>query len=316
MKNVIGIDISKPILDVDWLNKPIAFDNSKESINKLIVKLSKLKSLSLVICEASGGYEQKLVYACHKANLPIHVAHANKVRHFAKSKGLLAKTDKLDARVLTEYGKIMNISKDILHLSENMLKIKQLLKRREQLQGDRKREKCRSDKIDTPVIKDSIDEHIKWLSDSISAIDVQLSELTKDKSIEQDYKLLTSIPGVGIMSAYYLISHLPELGKISNKAISALVGVAPFNRDSGGYSGKRHIHGGRRKLRETLYMAALTATQFNNELKTFYQRLITDNKPAKVAIVAVLRKLLTMLNSIMRRRTPWEENREIAINIC
>ena len=316
MKNVVGIDISKQLLDVDWLNKPITFDNSKEGINQLIAKLSKLNSLSLVICEASGGYEQKLVHACHISNLPIHVAHANKIRHFAKSKGLLAKTDKLDARVLTEYGKLMNISKDTLHLSENMLKIKQLLKSREQLQGDRKREKCLSDKIDTPAIVDSIDKHVKWLSESIKEIDEQLSELKKDDSIEQSYKLLTFIPGVGVMSAYYLISNLPELGKISNKAIAALVGVVPFNRDSGCYNGKRYIHGGRRKLRETLYMAALTATQFNNELKTFYQRLITEKKPAKVAIVAVLRKLLSMINSVMRRKSVWKENHEISTNIC
>lgn len=316
MKSVIGIDISKRSLDVDWLNKSIFFDNSKEGINKLVVKLKKLKNLSLVICEASGGYEQKLVYACHKANLPIHVAHANKIRHFAKSKGLLAKTDQLDARVLTEYGKRMDISKDTLHLSEKALKIKQLLKRRDQLQEDRKREKCRSDKIDTAEIKDSIGKHLRWLNDAIEAIDKKLSDLKQDKFIEQDYQLLTSIPGVGATSAYYLISHLPELGKLSNKAIAALVGVAPFNRDSGSYNGKRYIQSGRRKLRQILYMAALTAAQFNTELKSFYQRLIEENKPAKVALIAVLRKLLSMMNSVMRRGSAWKENYEISTNIC
>jgi transposase len=309
MKHFIGVDVSKHQLDVDWLNKPVCFDNNQHGISKLIKKLKELnEALVLVICEASGGYEQKMVKACHQANLPIHVAHANKIRNFAKSKGLKAKTDKLDSRVLSEYAKALQPKPDTLMLGKNALKIRELLKRREQLQKDRKREKCRLDKNDDKNILDSINEHIDWLDDSIKKIDSQLAELQKENDISDDYTLLTSIPGIGELSAYQIISFLPEIGKVSNKAIASLTGVAPFNHDSGNYQGKRYIQGGRKNLRHSLYMAALTSTRYNPELKIFYQRLIEAGKSAKVAIIAVMRKLLSVVNSVMKRRTNWESN--------
>lgn len=311
MKYFIGIDVSKHRLDVDWLGKHICFDNNISGISNLIKELRNLdEKSSLIICEASGGYEQEIVNACHKVAFPIHVAHANKIRSFAKSKGLKAKTDHLDCKILSEYAKSLQPKPDMLMLNENSLKIRELLKRREQLQKDRKREKCRLDKHDDINILDSINRHIDWLDKAINEIDKQLARLSKEDNITEDYKLLTSIPGIGELSACQIISSLPEVGKISNKAIASLMGVAPFNRDSGSYQGKRYIQGGRKNLRHALYMAALTSTQHNPELKIFYQRLRKAGKPAKVAIIAVMRKLLSMINSVMKRRTIWKDDYE------
>ena len=207
MKYYIGIDVSKPRLDVDWCGKAKAYDNNKSDIQKLIQKLKALKTkdqLALVICEATGGYEQKMVRACHDADLPVHVAHANKVRYFAKSKGLLSKTDKLDARVLSDYARLLLPKADKLLLSKNTKKISELLKRREQLQTDKKRETNRLDKITSADIKKSIDEHIKWLDKKIKGIGKKLELLKQSDDVKKSHDLLTSIPAIGDITAYYL----------------------------------------------------------------------------------------------------------------
>ena len=285
MKQYIGIDVSKAMMDIDWCGKPVSYENDKLGISRLIRKLKSLRTkdrLELVICEATGGYEQKVVLACHKAQLPIHVAHANKVRYFAKSQGLLAKTDKLDARVLSDYGHLLQPKADSLLLNKSTEKIAELLKRREQLQADKKRENNREDKIVSTDIKHSIDEHVKWLDKKLKEIDKKLLLLKQDADVNFEHNLLTSIPAIGDISAYYLLSCLPEIGKISHKALAALVGVAPFNRDSGNSQGKRFIKGGRSKLRQVLYMVAISAIRCNAPLKTFYTRLRKNGKPVKI----------------------------------
>lgn len=310
MGNYIGIDVSKATLDIDWLGSAQSVENNLSGISKLIERLKNLcttNDLALVICEATGGYEQKIVQSCHQAMLPVHVAHANKVRYFAKSQGLLAKTDKLDARVLTSYGRLLKPTPDSLQLTDNTKKIGELLKRREQLQADKKRETNRLDKISNEFILDSINEHIKWLDKKIKETEGELAQLKKAEDVNDAHDLLTSIPAIGTLSAHYLLSSLPEIGKLSHKAIASLVGVAPFNHDSGKGQGKRFIQGGRGRLRQVLYMASITAIRFNPDLKIFYTRLIAKGKPTKVAITAVIRKLLTMANSVMKRQTPWEE---------
>jgi len=309
MKHYIGIDVSKTRLDVDWLGKPKAYDNEKSAIKKLIAALSRLTEkgeLSLVICEATGGYEKKIVYACHEAGIPVHVAHANKVRYFAKSKGLLAKTDNIDAAVLTDYGRLLKPAADILHLNKITEKIGEKLKRREQLQADRKREKNRLDKELSKDFQKSIKDHISWLDKEIKQLDKDLKELKQHEEVKVNHDLLTSIPSVGDLVAHYILAYLPEIGKLSHKALSALVGVAPFNNDSGKGQGKRFIQGGRSRLRQVLYMSGITAITFNKDLKVFYERLKAQGKPTKVAIIAVVRKLLTMANSVIKRQKPWE----------
>lgn len=308
MKYYIGIDVSKARLDVDWLDQPKAYDNIQSAIMILINELHALNNqekLALVVCEATGGYEQKFVRACHDADLPVHVAHPNKVRHFAKSKGLLAKTDNIDAKVLSSYGSLLLLRADVLLLNKNTEKIAEKLRRREQLQADKKRETNRLDKEFSNDIKESIQSRIDWLDKAVKALEKDLAKLKKCDDVQKDHDLLTSIPAIGDLTAHYLLSYLPEIGKVSHKALAALVGVAPFNNDSGKGHGKRFIQGGRSRLRQVLYMAAVTAIRFNPSLKLFYTHLREQGKLAKVAIVAVIRKLLSMANSVMQRQTPW-----------
>lgn len=308
MSSYIGIDVSKMQLDVDWLGSAKTYENNSSGVKRLIKVLRTLNSehkLSLIICEASGGYEQEIVRACHEAQLPIHVAHANKVRHFAKSQGLLAKTDKMDAKVLSDYGRLLQPEADSILLNDATEKMAELLKRREQLLADKKREHNRLDKKLGRDIERSIKCHIKWLDENITEIDNLLAELKKSDGVKENHNLLTSIPAIGDISAFYLQACLPELGKLSNKALAALIGVAPFNNDSGKSCGKRFIQGGRSKLRQILYMAAITATRYNRDLRSFYLRLVAHGKPTKVAIIAVIRKLITMANSVIKRRSPW-----------
>jgi len=194
----------------------------------------------------------------------------------------------------------------VLHLNETTEKIAEKLRRREQLQSDRKRENNRLDKELSKDSRKSIDDHITWLDKKIKDLNKDLNELKQEDAVKVNHDLLTSIPAIGDITAHYLLSYLPEIGKLSHKALSALVGVAPFNNDSGKGQGKRFIKGGRSHLRQVLYMAGITAITFNQDLKVFYERLKSQGKATKVAIVAVIRKLLTMANSVMKRQTPWE----------
>ena len=311
MKHYIGIDVAKAQLDVDWLGVPKVFNNNASGVKKLIKALGLLQEkgeLSLALCEATGGYEQGLVRACHEEKLPIHVAHPNKVRHFAKARGLLAKTDKLDAKILSDYGRVFEPKADSLLLNASTKKIAELLKRREQLKADKQREYNRLDKLNSKDMTGSVNKHIKWLKKEIQALDKQLSLLKSNEEVKGSHELLCSIPGIGDITAYYLVSNLPELGHLCHKALSSLVGVAPFNRDSGYGQGKRYIQGGRTALRKGLYMAALTASRRNPSLKIFYTRLREKGKPAKLALIAVMRKLLTIANSVIQRQNPWEKN--------
>lgn len=211
----------------------------------------------------------------------------------------------MDAKVLSDYGRLLQPKADSILLNDTTEKIAELLKRREQLQADKKREHNRLDKKLSRDIECSIKRHIKWLDERITEIDNILTELKKTDEVKETHHLLTSIPAIGDISAYYLQAYLPELGKLSNKTLAALVGVAPFNNDSGKGCRKRFIQGGRSKLRQILYMAAITATRYNLDLRNFYLRLINQGKPTKIAIIAVIRKLITMANSVIKRQSPW-----------
>jgi transposase len=195
MEYYIGIDVSKHSLDVDYCGNAKVYSNEEVQITQLISDLHVLQTegqLKLVICEATGGYEQKIVRACHEAKIPIHLAHANKVRHFAKAKGMLAKTDKIDAHILSEYARLLKPEPDSLLLTENTEKMRELLKRREQLQTDKKREKNRLDKIDSIDISNSINDHIDWLDQKIKEIEKKLALLEKTEEVKTSYDLLIS----------------------------------------------------------------------------------------------------------------------------
>lgn len=314
MELYVGIDVSKAKLDIfinDVEGSEHCVENSKAGIKELILLLKNFQSqgrvIKLIICESTGGYEKLLVNMLHAGELPIHVAHANKVRDFAKATGKFAKTDKIDAKLLNKFAQVFQPNPDKVLLTSELETLRALLTRRQQLLDEKTRETNRLDKGLLSVLRQSIEKHVQWIEKALKEIDKLVEEHIKvNDKIGHSVELLSSMPGIGTITATTLLTEVPELGQIEDKALSALIGVAPLNRDSGKKTGKRFIKGGRGLVRRTLYMAALSSIRFNADMKSFYQRLRKKGKVAKVAIIAVVRKLLIMLNSIMRRGTAWE----------
>ena len=313
MKQYIGIDIGKFELDLFDGKNYFKFKNTENGINEIIKYLSKEDKNNLfIIFEATGGYEQKLGECLSKADIIFKRVHPNKVRHYAKSQGYHAKTDKLDAKILKLFGESQKLEYGDKLLDEKTAELKALLVRREQLLDDKSRETNRIDKIANPVIRGSLEQHIKWLEIEIKRIEKQTKDFFKETPVLQEtVKLYQSIKGIGFLTAAYLATHLPELGKIEHAQLSSLVGVAPMNADSGKKKGKRSIQAGRASVRKVLYMAALTAVRFNKDIKEFYDRLRGRGKLFKVSIAAAMRKLIIMANSVAKRRTPWQESLKI-----
>jgi len=302
----IGIDISKRTMDIYWDDQHSQIGNDKVSIRKLIKKINRAPETVLAVCEPTGGYEKLVLSLFNKAGIKTHLAHANKIKSFSRAKGSRAKTDKIDAKLIYEYAKVMTVVPDIILHNESTEKMGELLKRRKQLNNQLQEEKNRLDKACGQESKNSLKSHIKWLEKEIKKLVEFLKTLEKESDdLKTKVKLLTSIPGVGPFTAWHLIAFLPELGLEESKKLSALVGVVPYNRDSGSHTGKRHIFGGRSIVRKALYMAAISAIRCYPEFKAFYQALVGKGKAPKVAIIAVVRKLITVINSVVKRQTPW-----------
>ena len=310
----IGVDVGKKNLDVFFLKKHFTIANSLTGIQEFIAILKREISNfhPLIICEATGGYEKLLVKKLREENIDIYVEHPNKVRAFAKSIGKLAKTDKIDAKIISEYGEVMRPKINLIIRTEEEENLADLVKRRDQLIQENQREKNRLDKLHVPAVEKSIWDHIKWMENEIDSINKSIDKLQKtNERISKKLELLKSVPSIGTIVAYTLIVYLPELGLLSHKEIAALAGVAPFNRESGSFRGKRFIQGGRSKLRKVLYMSAVSSIRWYPEMKYFYQRLRAQGKPVKVALTAIMRKLLMVLNSIVKRNTAWVEHKLI-----
>jgi transposase len=304
----VGIDVSKHLLHVCCQSDNFEVKNHSKGINKLIHYLQTYSQNELIIvCEATGGYERKLIKQLKEQGYQTHVAHANKIRAFAKSTGLLAKTDKLDARLIVDYAATLHVPADVHFLDDDTKYINELLKRREQLQSDKLREQARLDKDLSDSIRRSVDSHMRWLDREIAKLDKVLAQQSQKENLQPMVDLLVSIPGIGRLTALILIAFLPELKVLEANQLTALVGLAPFNRDSGKYRGKRFIQGGRAVVRKALYMAAIASLRWNSDLRNFYQHLRQRGKPVKVAVVAVMRKLLLMINSVVKRQSPWQE---------
>jgi transposase len=302
----VGIDVSRDSLDIAVIPGDEVWHetNDEEGVNRIIEKLLEL-SPERVILEPTGGLEYPLVERLCAADLPVAPINPRQVRDFARSMGRLAKTDKLDALVLARFGEALK--PPIRALPDAVTReIKALLLRRRQLQEMLIAENNRllSARI---KLRPQIKEHIEWLKRALDGIDQDLAGQVGSEPVwKAKEEFLRSAPGVGRVLSVTLLGDLPELGKISGKEISALVGVAPFNRDSGQMRGKRVIWGGRDHIRKVLYMATLAATRFNPVIETFYKRLIAAHKPKKVALVACMRKLLTILNAMVRHGTYWD----------
>lgn len=302
----VGIDVSKAILDIAISNNNslLQFPNNEEGL-KALVKALPSKKQTLVILEATGGYEKFAANYLRQKKFSVAVVNAKRVRDFAKASGKLAKTDGIDAKTIMMFGKAFNPAPQPLASKEEDQR-QQNINRRDQLVRIIAMEKQHLEHA-SDAIKKSINKHIHYLEKELALIENHLKDLfNQDSELKDKMERLDEIKGVGEITAMNILIHLPELGKLSHKEISALAGVAPFNKDSGQSKGKREIWGGRAPVRAALYMAVLTARKFNPALKRFYDRLIGRGKIKKVAMVACMRKLIIIMNAMLRDGTQWE----------
>lgn len=306
MKPFVGIDIAKAAVDVAvWPEgRTWRVGTTAKELEKLSAELLELDP-EIVVLEASGGYERPVVAALAAASLPIVAVNPRQVRDFAKATGTLAKTDRLDALVLARFADA--VRPEIRPLKDFQTELLQdLVMRRRQLVEMLATEKTRMKQTPHAAIRKNIEKHVHWLEKRLRRTDKDLDETIRNSPIwREKEELLRTVPGVGRVLALYLLAMLPELGRVSRKAIAALVGVAPFARDSGTLRGKRTCWGGRAPVRAVLYMGALTAVRTDPTMADFYDRLRVRGKPHKVAMTACMRKMLVTLNVIARTQQPW-----------
>lgn len=301
-----GIDVSKSHLDVGssaW-EEIRRFANTEAGIADLVELLRSTRP-SLVVLEATGGYEVAVTVALTAAELPVVVANPRQVRDFAKATGQLAKTDQIDARVLALFAE--RVRPNVRPLPDEQARaLAAIVTRRRQILDMIVAENNRLELAAAPVAK-GIRKHVRWLERQLEDVESDLDRTIKESAVWQAKRdLLQQVPGVGPNLARTLIAELPELGSLSNKQIAALVGVAPFARDSGRLRGKRTAWGGRASVRSALYMSIWSATQYNPVIRPFYERLRSRGKSAKVAQVAAMRKLLVILNAMVRDNSDWD----------
>jgi len=301
----IGVDVGKACLDVYIHEKQLHWQdsNTEAGIKRILKRLSHYQVERLVM-EATGRYEFNLAEAAYNKGLPVCIAKPLSVRRYAGAVEQLAKTDKIDAAIIAEYGAVCK-PRVSPRKSKNLIAIKNLVARRRQLVNLRTQEMNRKSimgkmfKVSCQRMIRSIDAEIERMEKQLSRYVEQQGEWTEKQTI------LKSAPGVGDTLTYTLLSDLPELGTLNNNEISALVGVAPVNRDSGKKRGKRRIQGGRASIRTVLYMATLSATQCNPVIKAFYKKLVAQGKHKKVALTACMRKFITILNTMIKNKTEW-----------
>jgi transposase len=305
VETCVGIDVSKARLDVaihEGASWRVSHD--PRGIAALVTRLHS-RAPALIVCEATGGWEGALVAALHAAALPVAVVNPRQVRDFARSTGKLAKTDTLDAAVLAHFAHAVRPTAQPVPDAAT-LALRALLARRNELVVVRAGERSRLT-LALPVVAHQIDAHCAWLDAAITALDAELATLIEASADWRAQRaLLESVPGVGPVLAITLLAALPELGTLTHKQVAALVGVAPMNRDSGSRRGRREITGGRRAVRGTLYMATLAATRCNPVIGAHFAQLRARGKAFKVAMVACMRKLLTILNAMMRQQRAWQ----------
>lgn len=302
----VGIDVSKLTLDFDCLPVSAAqqFTNDAAGIAALVALLQG-SGVERIVIEASGGYETAVVSALAVASLPVVVVNPRQVRDFAKAMGHFAKTDRLDAKVLALFGERI---KPLLRVipDETQRALADVLGRRAQLVVIRAQEKARLATAPAVARKD-VEQHIAWLDKRIARLDADLGNRLRNSPVWcHKATLLDSVPGVGEVTTFSLLAKLPELGTLNRQKISALVGLAPFSDDSGKRKGIRYIRGGRADVRCALYMATLSAITHNPPIKAMYERLTKAGKPFKLAMTACMRKLLTILNAMLKTNQTWK----------
>jgi transposase len=303
----IGLDIAKDtvVMAVAGEAHTTSFATSVEGLAALVTAL-RARHPARIVLEATGGYERPCVAACVLAGLPVVIVNPRQVRAFAHAIGRSAKTDAIDAHVLAAFAE--RVQPAVRPLPDAATQeLEAVVTRRQQLVAMGSAERQRLAQAHSPAVRHSLEAHSTWLQRQINDSDDQLDTLIRQSPVWRDHEdLLQSVPGIGPITARTLWATLPELGTLGRRPLAALVGVAPLNRDSGRWQGRRAPWGGRADVRRVLYMSALTAVRFNPAIKAFYQRLVAAGKRRKVALVAAMHKLLTLLNAILRDRKPWQ----------
>lgn len=304
-KRIIGIDVGKEKLDaaLNGQKRVKSWANDETDRTKLAAWVVD-QQVALVVVEASGGYEARIVSELVERGQAVALVNPTRVRAFARAAGVLAKTDKIDARTIAYFGATM-APRAQARRSQAQLALNESVTRRRQLvlmiTAERNRLQTAS-----PEMRESIARHLDWLQQEINVLEEQINQaIAANSEWAETAKRLQSVPGVGTITASTLVADLPELGQLNRQKIAALVGVAPFNNDSGKRRGKRRIFGGRTSVRSVLYMAALSATKHNPVIKAFYERLLENGKVKKVALTACMRKLLVILNSMVKSGQDW-----------
>jgi len=305
----VGIDVSKATLDVvirptgEYFQVP----NSDQGHSQLIERLMLLAPQAIVL-EATGGYERRCTAALVDAQLPVAVIHPKRARELASGLGKLAKNDRVDAGVLAYCAQHCQV-RPVIKTPEQQARLEALVLRRRQLVTMRAAEQMRLEQAVVKEAKKDVSQSVSFLNKHIDKIEKQIARLIdSDDHWQKRSEIIDSVPGIGPTTAAVIVAELPELGSLNRRQTSALVGVAPYAHDSGKRKGKRTIYGGRQDLRSSLYMATLTATTKNEVIKIFYQRLIAAGKPFKVAMVACIRKLLGILNQMVKNGQLWNEH--------
>jgi transposase len=301
----VGIDVCKRWLEVN-IDGEVAtrkFGNDPDGVMRLVEWMSALQA-TLIVFEATGGYERRAAKALREAGLAVSVVNPTRVRRFAEAMGVLAKTDKIDARMIAKFAGLMRplVNGHQTPLEEELAA---LVERRRQLLVELVAEKNRRSTCPECVLA-NLDDHIDWLEGHIDQLEKEIHHvITEHPTWKERAEIIDSVPGVGQVTASTMVAELPELGLLDRQAIAALVGVAPFNKDSGARSRKRRIFGGREGIRRTLYMAALSASKHNPVIRAFYESLLARGKEKMVALVACMRKLLVILNAMVKKGERW-----------
>ncbi|MEO0804586.1 MAG: IS110 family transposase [Cyanobacteria bacterium J06642_2] len=311
--NWVGIDVSKDSLSVyNWqFQRYREYPNTPAGIASLAEELSSQTDVA-VVCEATGGYESEMAFALYQQGFRVSVVNPRPVRDFAKAMDKLAKTDAIDAQVIAYYG-LCRVPKATVFASQAESDLKSLVNRRQQLVEMLSAEKNRRQQV-KGLAKENITKHIDWLTEEIKQLDEQIKQLSESTAVHRERKaILESAKGIGSVISSSLLVLLPELGSLTRRQITSLVGLAPFNRDSGCYRGQRKIWGGRASVRSLLYLAAMSARRFNPPIRAYYEHLIARGKPKKVALIACSRKLLICLNAMVKTNQPWDDNKVTAV---
>jgi transposase len=303
----VGVDVSKDRLEVyvDCTGESFAVDNTAGGVAALAARLAALPAVALVVIENTGGYERRCAVDLMDAGLPVALVNPRRTRDFARAMQWLAKNDRIDARLLAEFGRRVG-PRPAERVPEDRALLDELVGRRRQLVAMRAAESVRLQQAAGKPVVASVQKHLRQLGAQVHELDRRIAKMVED---DDDWRgkaqLMKSVPGVGPAVAATLVAELPELGSASRQHLAALAGVAPFDDDSGKWRGRRHCSGGRASVRCALYMAALTARRFNPAIKELSERLEAAGKPFKLVMVACIRKLITILNSVVRRGTPW-----------